>query len=185
MSQVFTSETVKELLVFPFRDDRWRQKLLVAFVLSLTGFVIPFIPTVFFLGFCAQIMRRIILENGEPYLPEWDEWGQLFRDGLRFFAVGLIYMLPAMFLIIAGYALMIAPMILTMLQSSRGGEAVPQGFFAAQLGGMIASFVIIRYRHVSHSGALVILSRFCWARGGAGPFRGGLSYSGMVAGFSI
>lgn len=90
MAQVFTSDTIKDVLAFPFQDEKWKQKLSVAFLISLLGFVIPFIPGIFFIGYCAQIMKRIILENGRPYLPEWDDWGQFFRDGGKLFAVGFV-----------------------------------------------------------------------------------------------
>lgn len=141
MAQVFTSDTIKDLLAFPFQDEKWKQKLSVAFLISLVGFVIPLIPTIFFIGYCAQIMKKIILENGEPYLPEWDDGGQFFRDGGKLVVAGFVYTLPAGLTLIAGYALMIGPTILLALQSG-GSDALMKELVSAQLAGMMAGFVL-------------------------------------------
>jgi len=141
MAQVFTSDTIKELLAFPFQDERWKQKLSVAFLISLFGLVIPFIPAIFFIGYSAQIMKRIILENGAPYLPEWDDWSQFFRDGGKLFAAGFVYMLPAGLIFIASYALMVGPMILAIFQSGNT-DSFEQAMISAQFAGMMGGFVL-------------------------------------------
>ncbi|NOZ07183.1 MAG: DUF4013 domain-containing protein [Chloroflexi bacterium] len=142
MTQVFTSDTVKELLIYPFQDEKWKQKLSVAGLISIVGLIIPVIPGIFFIGYCAQIMKRIILENGEPYLPEWDDWSQLFHDGWKLFAAGFVYMLPVGLILIAGYALMMIPMILAILQSG-GGDSFEQAMISAQFTGMMGGFVLM------------------------------------------
>ena len=65
-------------------------------------------------GFGVRIMRQTI--KGElPSLPGWDNWGELFGDGLRFFVVGLVYGLPVWLPLCCSFAmwmLAVGPVIL-------------------------------------------------------------------------
>jgi hypothetical protein len=63
-------------------------------------------------------MRRITQENAEPQLPEWDDWGKLFVDGLKLTAAGLIYALPVILLFMLGYAFYFLPALLSMVPDS-------------------------------------------------------------------
>jgi hypothetical protein len=107
--QSFTYEDLQELFTFPFQDPRWKSKLLIGSLLSLAGFVLPIIPWIFIYGYAAQIMSRIIVDNGEPFLPEWEDWNRIFIDGLRLGVVILIFGLPLLFLGLVGYGLMVVP----------------------------------------------------------------------------
>jgi len=53
-----------------------------------------FIIGAFFVyGYLAKLVRNVIA--GEQYpLPEWDDLGEFFSEGLRMFGVALVYMLP-------------------------------------------------------------------------------------------
>jgi len=53
-----------------------------------------FIIGAFFVyGYLAKLARNVIA--GEQYpLPEWDDLGEFFSEGLRLFGVALVYMLP-------------------------------------------------------------------------------------------
>lgn len=97
---------LQDLLAFPFRQPRWREKLLLAALFTLSGFFIPIVPPLLVLGYCAAIARRAIAE-GELHLPEWTEWNGLLRDGLQVFGAGLLYALPATGLTTLGLALAI------------------------------------------------------------------------------
>jgi hypothetical protein len=57
-----------------------------------------FIIGAFFVyGYLAKLVRNVIA--GEPHpLPEWDDLGEYFSEGLRMFGVALVYMLPFIFL---------------------------------------------------------------------------------------
>ena len=57
-----------------------------------------FIIGAFFVyGYLARLVRNVIA--GEPHpLPEWDDLGEYFSEGLRMFGVALVYMLPFIFL---------------------------------------------------------------------------------------
>jgi hypothetical protein len=52
-------------------------------------------------GYSVEITRRVIRGNAEE-LPEWDNWGGLFTDGLKVWVIGIVYALP---MIIVGICL--------------------------------------------------------------------------------
>jgi hypothetical protein len=57
-------------------------------------------------GYSVQIMKKIILHEEDPSLPEWNDWGTLLIDGLKLYGAILIYELPAILLLVGGYFLM-------------------------------------------------------------------------------
>ena len=95
MTTAFTSEHLRKTLVFPFKDEKWFTKFIVFFAVALANFIIPIVPSIFICGYLFRIMKPIIKEGTEPKLPEWNDWGGLFKDGFRLFAVNFIYTFPA------------------------------------------------------------------------------------------
>jgi hypothetical protein len=74
----------------------------------------------------AQIMRRIIVEKGAPYLPEWDDWGKLITDGAKILGAAFVYTLPILILICGGYLFLFATVGLSATATATaesGGEA--------------------------------------------------------------
>ena len=56
---------------------------------------------VFFLaGYAARLTRNVIAGHPQP-LPEWDNLGESFSEGLMLFCIALIYMLPVIVLAVA------------------------------------------------------------------------------------
>ena len=81
-----------ELFRFPLDDPRWKNKAVIGGLLVLLGsFIYPLFLPVY--GYAVRIMRQTI-EGRQASLPEWDDWGELWLDGLRYFAVILGYLLP-------------------------------------------------------------------------------------------
>jgi hypothetical protein len=79
-----------------------------------------------------RIMRQTT-QGKPPTLPNWDDWGQLFVDGLRFFVVYLVYMLPMFLIMCCGYVVMVGPMaFLPFVEDS-------PGLFT---GGMLAGYTL-------------------------------------------
>jgi hypothetical protein len=129
-----------QLFRFPFDDERWKSKFLVGGLLGLGGVSLWIItwPLLFPLwGYSVRIMRRAI--KGEPLaLPEWDNWGQLFGDGLRFWLVGFVYGLPTWLLACCAYGAWFG----AIFAMAAAGEEPPEllgllGVFAAQGVGMV------------------------------------------------
>lgn len=76
---------------FVFEDARWLNKVLIGGCFQLASVILIGIP--FLIGYLARLVRNVI--NGVPNpLPEWDDMGRDFAEGLRFIGIGLIYMLP-------------------------------------------------------------------------------------------
>jgi hypothetical protein len=81
-----------------FQDSRWVTKVLIGGLFYILCFLLVGIP--FILGYCARLARNVA--NGDPQpLPEWDDIGGYFVEGLRLVAVGFVYVLPFFALIAA------------------------------------------------------------------------------------
>ena len=83
---------------FVFDDPRWLSKIGLGGLFVLLGFIVVGIPFLF--GYAARLIRNVIAGVPQP-LPEWDDLGEFFGEGLILFCVGLIYFLPVSILSIA------------------------------------------------------------------------------------
>ena len=82
-------------------DKTWLSKLLIGVVMSVLSFLI--VPALILQGYVVKIIRRVM--NGEwDGLPEWDDWGDLLRDGFFVTVAELVYTLPFILLMIIGIA---------------------------------------------------------------------------------
>jgi hypothetical protein len=73
---------------YMFQDKDWIKKILI-------GGVVGFIPIVNFaaIGYMVQIIRNV--RDGQTLpLPEWDEFGKYFVDGLWRFLIFLVWAIP-------------------------------------------------------------------------------------------
>jgi hypothetical protein len=83
-------------LSYVFEDPAWVRKILLGGVFYLLGFFL--IGWVFLLGYGARLARNVIAGVQHP-LPEWDDLGEYFAEGIKLFIVALLYALP--FLVLA------------------------------------------------------------------------------------
>lgn len=83
-------------LAFVFEDPNWIPKVLLGGLFALAA---VFLIGIFFIyGYLARLVRNVI--NGvEHPLPEWDDLGEFFAEGLRLFFVAFLYTMP--FLVVA------------------------------------------------------------------------------------
>lgn len=93
----------KEAFTFLFKDPDWISRLAIAAGLSLFNPLI--IPIFLVTGYGCRIMQGVIVGRKPPELPEWKDWGGLLKDGLRVYAVGLVYALPAILMMLASVAI--------------------------------------------------------------------------------
>jgi hypothetical protein len=105
MATTATLEGVKKAVFFPFRGRNWGLKVLIGAALYFANAIIPIIPLIPMYGYFGQIMKRIILQDEDPEMPEWKDWGGLFTDGIKLAGATIIYLLPALILVIGGYIL--------------------------------------------------------------------------------
>src|SRR5258708_12028352 len=102
-------QELQDFLLFPIKGSDDRKKLLVAGLISFAGFFIPFIPSIFLLGYAGILMQSIIHDKAEPSMPEWKDAGRIFKLGLKLTGAILIYSLPALIIMMLGYFSMMAP----------------------------------------------------------------------------
>jgi hypothetical protein len=83
---------------FVFEDPRWVNKVLIGGVFFLLGFLI--IGWFFLMGYLARLARNVVAGVQHP-LPEWDDLGEYFSEGLRLFLVVLVYLTPLVLIAVA------------------------------------------------------------------------------------
>jgi hypothetical protein len=92
---------------YVFEDPQWLQKVALGGLFYLAGIFI--VGWFFVLGYCARVARNVVAGIDRP-LPEWEDLGTFFNEGLRLFGVVLCYILP---LFILAFGVMIPAGILS------------------------------------------------------------------------
>lgn len=88
-------EIISDAIKYPASD--WK-KLIILGVFYLLGFLI--IPLFFAIGYVFRALKATIA--GFDELPEFDEWGGMFVDGLKVFVVSLVYLIIPLIIIGVG-----------------------------------------------------------------------------------
>ncbi|HEX9982132.1 MAG TPA: DUF4013 domain-containing protein [Thermoanaerobaculia bacterium] len=101
---------------YVFEDPEWLRKILIGGLFYLAGFFI--VGWFFILGYAAQTTRNVIAGREHP-LPEWDDLGNYFAEGLRIAGVWLVYMLPLFFL----FGALIVPAVMMGALAGNENEA--------------------------------------------------------------
>lgn len=83
---------------FVFDDPRWLPKIVVGGLFYLAAMVI--VGWFFIMGYLAQMTRNVIRGDAHP-LPEWENLGEFFNEGLRLVGVVLCWILPIILLVLA------------------------------------------------------------------------------------
>ena len=115
---------------YVFDDPDWLQKILIGGLFYIAGFFI--IGWFFILGYVARTARNVIADHPRP-LPEWENIGEFFNEGVRLFGVLLAVVLPLVTLI---FGIMIPAGILGSIDN-QGAEAV-----GALMSGTMACIIV-------------------------------------------
>ena len=122
---------LEEAINYPRENDDWVRTVVIGSVLTLFGFLL--IPAIAVFGYYVRVIRGTISGESEP--PVFDEWEELFVDGLKAFVVTLVYMLvPAIVLGISVGGLVVAAVF--------GTGDVGFGAFLGALAGFVLSGII-------------------------------------------
>lgn len=124
MTTSFRKSSIEDIFTYPFSQPKSSKKLVISVLLMLSNLVIPFLPMFFLLGYMMEIRRRLVLK-GSLDLPEWTEWGRYFVDGAKVFAIGFLYMLPIIFLALAGFAVIFFPGLVLDVNAISEGDVSP------------------------------------------------------------
>lgn len=87
---------------YPRNDPGWITKLLILGLVS----IVP-IANLAGVGYMLEGVRRVT-RGDDATLPEWDNFGGYFMDGLRFFVTMFVYVLPVILIIGAAVGVAIA-----------------------------------------------------------------------------
>lgn len=101
MPEQLSTQSLRSAFVFPFQSKDWISRFVIGVVLLFVSMIIPVIPAIFVYGYMIEVMRQSILSES-LVLPEWANWGRLFKDGLRSLAVILVFLGPAIVISILG-----------------------------------------------------------------------------------
>jgi hypothetical protein len=94
---------IGKAFTFVMDDDRWVSKIGIGALVSLLSFLIIPIPLLW--GYMVGVTRNVKDGVLDP-MPEWDDLGKLFMDGLAIIGAQLIYTMPFWFLTcIAGFGI--------------------------------------------------------------------------------
>lgn len=118
MNKTYSLDGVQNILAFPFKQPGWQSKFAIGVVLFFANYIIPIVPGVLMTGYFAKMMHASIVDDVELSMPAWDDWGDLFSRGFKVSCASIIYMLPAMVLMVGGYILMYIPLIMDAIASS-------------------------------------------------------------------
>ena len=91
---------------FVFEDRDWITKVLIGGLFYIAAIFLVGLPFIF--GYMVRLTRNVIRGDATP-LPEWDNLGEYFIDGLKIILIGFVYLLPSMLLlglIFGGMAMM-------------------------------------------------------------------------------
>jgi hypothetical protein len=113
---------------FVVDDPDWVKKILIGGLFTLLSAVLVGAP--FVSGYFVRLVRNVARAEARP-LPEWDDLGGMFMDGLRAMVVYLAHLFAAMILPLTLGGLLVA----VMAVSSQGGDA-------GELVGTLAAFGI-------------------------------------------
>lgn len=144
MSTSFSTADLRQTLRFPFQSKSWLNHFIIGSGLLLANSFIPFLPVLLVYGYMLRLMRHTLHET-EVTMPEWGQWGDLFKDGLRCVAIGLVYLGPSLIIFMGGAGLyfmtMMGGVMLTEQRTSRGMPMFPAIMFGAVMIFFAAMFI--------------------------------------------
>ncbi len=127
-------EIVSDSIKYPSSD--WKKVLIMGFLFLIS--ILIFVPIFLVMGYGFRALKASIA--GADDLPEFDEWGDMFIDGLKVFVVQFVYFLiPALIIIIGSWAAIAA----MFAEASTGTVTDPTAFIGiiggtAIIGGIVA-----------------------------------------------
>lgn len=138
MNQTISTYSLQQVLTYPFKDKDWKAKILIGLCFSIGGIIVPILPTLFMMGYASQIIRHMIIEKGDPYLPEWNDLGKYLGDGWRLFSVSFVYNLPAILISVLGWV----AYIIGFIGMATAGESYPDSFLSILFFFMMGIFIV-------------------------------------------
>ena len=121
---------------YPFEDKQWVSKMGLGAVISLVP-ILNFAMT----GYMIQIVRNLMDGAPEP-LPNWDDLGKKFKDGVMLVLAGLVYALPVILLSCLPLGVLTIPAALSGSGDTQGIADALTGVGSVLMVGMSCLFVV-------------------------------------------
>lgn len=117
-----------EALEYPRSRDDWLKTVLIGGVLGLFTWLL--VPAILLAGYVVRVLRGTMTGDETP--PAFDDWGDLFGDGLRAAVIAFVYgLIPAVVLGVTA--------VLGGLLAAGGGDiSIGAGGLVVLLGGLLA-----------------------------------------------
>ncbi len=115
-----------EALRFIWRDPRWLAKLALGALFSLLSVIV--VGGILTQGYLLLLAERVARAEPQP-LPEWEEYGEILRQGFSGFVITLVLSIP---LIVLGFIITLLYFPILFAGASGG-----QGAAAAAVGGVL------------------------------------------------
>ena len=132
---------IGRVLGYMFEDPEWVKKVLIGGLLLL----IPIIGIALDFGYFISHYKNMKSGKDIP-LPEWKNFGNLFKNGIKFFGAIFIYAFPVIFLEIIYFGIQIYNIYLFVNTSGQKNLYIMHGkIFLLPLVGMFIYFFIILY----------------------------------------
>jgi len=138
-----------EELKFLVSGEGWVKKVIIGSVLGFFGSLL-FIPIIWVLGYGIRVLKSA-MAGEELSLPAWDNGSELFKDGLRFIWIGLVYSVPILLVVI--------PISFLMFLATLNGDEQSPVFIIAVICLSLGMFPLIFYGFLMQFGLPVALIR--------------------------
>jgi len=126
-----------EELRFLIEQEEWQNRALIGGAVTLIGMIL--FPVLWILeGYGLQLMKQT-MRGEDPVLPEWDDWGELFKQGLTIFGIRFVYSIPLLVFVFVIVGFIILSVIIQI-----GGAGIAAGVDEAA-GIITASLGIVVY----------------------------------------
>jgi len=126
---------LERAFTFFTKDPDWLKKLAIGGVLALTG-----IGGIALFGWLAEVSRRVAHQE-EDLLPEWDQIGDYFLNGLKFIGVTLIWSSPVIVLTII-FSIIPAGVMIAAPESDQGIAIALISIFMACFWGFFMLYIL-------------------------------------------
>lgn len=130
---------LEEAINYPRNSDDVVETILIGGVLTLLSFLL--LPMFLVFGYYGRVLRAA--EDDEPEPPVFDDWGDLFVDGLKLFAITLAYFLIPVIVFAASVGSVLVAAISgndVAIASTLGGALL--GFSVASLLSLVAWYLL-------------------------------------------
>jgi hypothetical protein len=116
---------IGKALSFVFEDEEWFSKILLGAVITL----IPIFGQFALFGYGIAIIRNVRANDPRP-LPTWNNLGDLFVDGLKFWVATLVYAIP--------FIVFLCPIMLVWVLPALGAENEDLAAILAGVSGIVS-----------------------------------------------